>query len=126
METFRFSGDYIELNRLLKASDLCDTGGRANRAIEEGLVIVDGIVEYRKRHKIRDGQTVACGAAGSGRSVPRPVRQRIEGENSRMDACTRILFYCKERIPSCDIVTVTWHGRIYIYSYQFPQSELVY
>jgi ribosome-associated protein len=61
METFRFSGDHIELNRLLKASGLCDTGGRANRAIEEGLVSVDGIVEYRRRRKIRDGQTVACG-----------------------------------------------------------------
>ena len=61
METFRFSGDHIELNRLLKASGLCDTGGRAKLAIEEGLVSVDGTVEYRKRRKIRDGQTVAFG-----------------------------------------------------------------
>ncbi len=61
METFTFSGDHIELNRLLKASGLCDTGGRAKLAIEEGLVSVDGTVEYRKRSKIRDGQTVACG-----------------------------------------------------------------
>jgi len=61
METFRFSGDHIELNRLLKASGLCDTGGRAKLAIEEGLVSVDGTVEYRKRRKIRDGQTVAYG-----------------------------------------------------------------
>ncbi|MDY7030196.1 MAG: RNA-binding S4 domain-containing protein [Spirochaetota bacterium] len=60
METFRFSGDHIELNRLLKASGLYDTGGRAKLAIEEGLVSVNGIVEYRKRCKIRDGQIVAC------------------------------------------------------------------
>jgi len=61
MEKFRFSGEHIELNRLLKASGLCDTGGRAKLAIEEGLVSVDGTVEYRKRCKIRDGQTIACG-----------------------------------------------------------------
>ena len=61
METFRFSGDHIELNRLLKASGLYDTGGRAKLAIEEGLVSVDGTIEYRKRRKIRDGQTVAFG-----------------------------------------------------------------
>ena len=61
METFRFSGDHIELNRLLKASGLCDTGGRAKLAIEEGLVSVDGTIEYRKRRKIRDGQIVASG-----------------------------------------------------------------
>jgi len=61
METFTFSGDHIELNRLLKASGLCDTGGRAKLAIEEGLVSVDGIVEYRKRCKIRNGQIVTYG-----------------------------------------------------------------
>ena len=58
METFEFSGDYIELNKLLKASGLCETGGRAKIEIENGLVSVDGTVEYRKRCKLRNGQTV--------------------------------------------------------------------
>jgi len=61
MATFEFSGDYIELNKLLKAAGLCETGGMAKMAIEQGLVSVDGIVEYRKRCKIRNGQTVASG-----------------------------------------------------------------
>jgi ribosome-associated protein len=61
MKTFRFSGEYIELNKLLKASGLCETGGMANMEIENGLVSVDGTVEYRKRCKIRNGQTVAYG-----------------------------------------------------------------
>ena len=61
METFEFSGDYIELNKLLKASGLCGTGGMAKIEIENGLVSVDGAVEYRKRCKIRNGQTVAYG-----------------------------------------------------------------
>lgn len=58
METFRLSGDYIELNRLLKAVGLCETGGMANLAVEEGLVRVDGEVEYRKRCKVRAGRRV--------------------------------------------------------------------
>ena len=58
MKRFKFSGDYIELNKLLKASGLCETGGVAKIVIENGLVIVDGTVEYRKRCKIRNGQTV--------------------------------------------------------------------
>ncbi len=61
METLEFSGDYIELNKLLKASGLCGTGGMAKIEIENGLVSVDGTVEYRKRCKIRNGQTVAYG-----------------------------------------------------------------
>ncbi len=61
MEIFEFSGDYIELNKLLKASGLCATGGMAKIEIENGLVSVDGTVEYRKRCKIRDGQTVSYG-----------------------------------------------------------------
>lgn len=58
MESFEISGDFIELNKLLKASGLCDTGGMANLAIEEGRVTIDGKVEYRKRCKIRSGSTV--------------------------------------------------------------------
>jgi ribosome-associated protein len=58
METFELSGDYIELNKLLKASGLCETGGMAKMAIENGQVTVDGAVEYRKRCKIRNGQAV--------------------------------------------------------------------
>jgi len=61
METFEISGDYIELNKLLKASGLCATGGMAKIEIEKGLVSVGGTVEYRKRCKIRNGQTVEYG-----------------------------------------------------------------
>lgn len=58
MAIFELSGDYIELNKLLKASGLCETGGMAKTVIENGLVTVNGTVEYRKRCKIRTGQTV--------------------------------------------------------------------
>ncbi|MFO8090050.1 MAG: RNA-binding S4 domain-containing protein [Desulfatiglandaceae bacterium] len=58
METFTITSDYIELIKLLKASGLCGSGGAAKAAVEEGLVNVDGQVEYRKRCKIRHGQKV--------------------------------------------------------------------
>ncbi len=58
METFEFVGSYIELNKLLKASGLCGTGGTAKIEIENGQVSVDGVIEYRKRCKIRNGQSV--------------------------------------------------------------------
>ena len=58
MDTFEISGDYIELNKLLKASGSCSTGGMAKLSISEGLVKVDGAVELRKRCKIRNGQEV--------------------------------------------------------------------
>jgi len=58
LEIFKLSGNYIELSKLLKSSGLCVTGGSAKNAIENGLVIVDKEVEYRKGRKIRQGQTV--------------------------------------------------------------------
>lgn len=58
MEEFPLSGDYIELNKLLKASGLCPTGGMAKQAIENGRVTVDGEIEYRKGCKIRHGQEI--------------------------------------------------------------------
>jgi ribosome-associated protein len=51
-------GDYIELIKLLKAAGICDTGGAAKIAVDEGAVKVDGAVESRKRCKIRRGQVV--------------------------------------------------------------------
>lgn len=50
---FEISDDYIELNKLLKASGLCDTGGQAKMIIKDGLVTVDEKVETRIRRKIR-------------------------------------------------------------------------
>ena len=51
-------GDYIELIKLLKAAGICDTGGAAKIAVDEGYVKVNGLVESRKRCKIRKGQVV--------------------------------------------------------------------
>jgi ribosome-associated protein len=59
MEEFRLEeNEFIELNRLLKVTGLCDSGGMAKAVIAGGRVKVDGNVELRKRCKIRRGQVV--------------------------------------------------------------------
>ena len=59
METFHLQGhEYIELNKLLKLMRLVETGGEANICIDDGEVIVNGVVELRKRNKLRDGYVV--------------------------------------------------------------------
>lgn len=50
--------DFIELNKLLKLQQIAQSGGHANLMIEDGLVKVNGVVEYRKRNKIREGDKV--------------------------------------------------------------------
>ena len=55
-------GDYIQLDQALKASGLCHSGGFAHSEIETGAVRVDGIVETRKRAKLRPGQRIEYGA----------------------------------------------------------------
>ena len=55
---FKLEDDYIELIKLLKVTGLCDSGGMAKVVTSEGNVKVDGVVELRKRCKIRKGQTI--------------------------------------------------------------------
>ena len=54
-------GDYIQLDQLLKTTGLCHSGGYAHSEIDAGKVCVDGVVETRKRAKLRPGQTVSYG-----------------------------------------------------------------
>ncbi|MDX5411047.1 MAG: RNA-binding S4 domain-containing protein [Thauera sp.] len=59
---FAVRGDYIQLDQLLKATGMVDSGGAAHAAVEEGRVRVDGALESRKRAKLRPGQRVRFGA----------------------------------------------------------------
>jgi ribosome-associated protein len=58
---FAIRDDHIQLDQLLKATGLCESGGAAHAAIAEGRVTVDGTVDTRKRAKLRPGQRVAFG-----------------------------------------------------------------
>ncbi|HXH76270.1 MAG TPA: RNA-binding S4 domain-containing protein [Bacteriovoracaceae bacterium] len=50
--------EFIPLCDLLKAADLCDSGGEAKHFIADGQVKVDDIVDTRKRRKVRRGEVV--------------------------------------------------------------------
>ena len=50
--------DFIELNKLLKITQLASSGGEANQLITEGHIKVNGQVEMQKRKKLRNGDVV--------------------------------------------------------------------
>ena len=58
---FNLTTDYVELCNLLKLVGIADSGGRGKTMVSEGLVEVDGLIEDRKRAKIKTGQTVKIG-----------------------------------------------------------------
>ncbi len=58
MREVTISKEPIELNKLLKFEALVSSGGEANQVIAEGLVLVNGAVETRKRKKIVTGDIV--------------------------------------------------------------------
>lgn len=58
---FGVRGDSIQLDQLLKATGLADSGGAAKAEVAEGKVKVDGQVELRKRATLRPGQVIEYG-----------------------------------------------------------------
>jgi ribosome-associated protein len=56
---FRLADGYIELYKLLKVVNLVATGGHGKMVIENGEVVLNGEVEYRKRAKIRKGDKIS-------------------------------------------------------------------
>ncbi len=65
MTNFILKEEYIELIRLLKYLRWSETGGHAKIMVENGEVKVNGQIEFRKRAKLRVGDTVEV----DGRSV---------------------------------------------------------
>ncbi|MDQ1924426.1 RNA-binding S4 domain-containing protein [Massilia pseudoviolaceinigra] len=59
--SFDLTGEFVELNQLLKLTGLCDSGGAGKNLVATGVVSVDGKKELRKTAKIRDGQVVGIG-----------------------------------------------------------------
>ncbi|MBI1174547.1 MAG: RNA-binding S4 domain-containing protein [Sideroxydans sp.] len=58
---FLLRGEFVELNNLLKLAGVCDSGGAGKALVAEGVVKVDGMLELRKKAKVRAGQTVSVG-----------------------------------------------------------------
>lgn len=61
MQTMHFTlrGDFITIDRLLKATGVAGSGGGAKALVAEGRVQVDGRDELRKTAKLRAGQVVS-------------------------------------------------------------------
>ncbi|KOH44390.1 RNA-binding protein S4 [Sunxiuqinia dokdonensis] len=55
---FELKTEYIELIKLLKLLRLVESGGMAKVVVEDGLVSLNGVTEYRKRAKIRKGDQI--------------------------------------------------------------------
>ena len=53
------NAEFIELNKLLKFAQVAQTGGHAKILIEDGLILVNNEVEYRKRRKLRADDVVS-------------------------------------------------------------------
>jgi ribosome-associated protein len=51
----------IELCQFLKFGGLAESGGAAKHAIASGLVLLNGVVETRKRKQLAAGDQVALG-----------------------------------------------------------------
>lgn len=58
MIKFKLEGEFIPLIALLKATSLVQSGGEAQSVVEEGLIKYNGIVDFRKRLKVRVGDKV--------------------------------------------------------------------
>lgn len=58
---FALSGEYIQLNKLLKFVGVSESGGASKALVASGVVTVDGEMELRKTAKIRAGQVVSAG-----------------------------------------------------------------
>jgi ribosome-associated protein len=54
----RPTDEFIELIKLLKLKQLAQSGGHAKMIVEDGLVKVNGEVEFRKRKKLRPGDII--------------------------------------------------------------------
>ncbi len=58
MEIIKLRDDYIKLGQALKAAGFVDSGVEAKIAIQDGLVKVNGNIEYQRGKKIVDGDMV--------------------------------------------------------------------
>ncbi|ABB15762.1 MULTISPECIES: S4 domain-containing protein YaaA [Carboxydothermus] len=58
MEKVYIHTEYIELDSLLKWANIAMTGGQAKQMIKSGMVLVNGVVETRRKKKIYPGDRV--------------------------------------------------------------------
>lgn len=58
MKVIRITHEPVELYKILKFEALVSSGGEAKSVVADGLVVVNGHTETRKRKKIVSGDTI--------------------------------------------------------------------
>lgn len=58
MEVIKLRDEYIKLGQALKAANLVESGVDAKFVISDGLVSVNGTIEYQRGKKLYDGDVV--------------------------------------------------------------------
>ena len=58
MEIIKLKEEFIKLGQALKAAGFVDSGVEAKFVIQDGLVLVNGNVEYQRGKKLVDGDIV--------------------------------------------------------------------
>ena len=58
MEIIKLRDEFIKLGQALKAAGLVDSGVEAKIVIQDGLVKVNGSIEYQRGKKLVDGDIV--------------------------------------------------------------------
>jgi ribosome-associated protein len=61
VRTVELTREPVELYKILKFEGMVASGGEAKMVISEGMVLVNGKVETRKRKKIVAGDTIEFG-----------------------------------------------------------------
>jgi len=56
---FELTKEYIELIKLLKIMGVAESGGMAKNMVEEDEVYCNGVLEKRKRLKVRKGDQIS-------------------------------------------------------------------
>lgn len=59
MEKYHIKDEFIKLGQALKLAGLAESGSDAKFAVQDGLVKVNGTVEYQRGKKIYPGDTVS-------------------------------------------------------------------
>ena len=59
MQKIEINREPVELYKVLKFEGLAESGGHAKAVIDAGQVAVNGVVEMRKRCKLKAGDTIA-------------------------------------------------------------------
>lgn len=59
METLTIHTPFIQLNQALKLMGWVECGAMANEVIDQGLVFVNQVQEFRRRNKLYPGMVIA-------------------------------------------------------------------